>query len=309
MAEPATERTDVLARYEEMRYGMFLHFDINTFREKPKCLMSSFTKGPLPPPEIYCPTDLDVDQWISAAKEAGMRYAVLTVKHWLGFALWDSKYSDYDVAASGNRTDVVAKFVDACRKHSVAPCFLYTLTQDMAHRRDKGMGEDEWFAHAFGQVTELLTDYGPVTAMWYDGLGGGDFPPDLIPRAYALVKSLQPNCLVVVHDPGRRGWWPTDIFQPGRNAPPPEGHNPWMTHNGKTYYVPADVIDTVVESWFWNPEDRPRPLEDLLENYRRVTGRGANLTLGLAPDREGKLPADQVERLMELARVIDGLHL
>jgi len=85
--EPATERTEVIVRYEEMRYGMFIHFGMITFLEKPFCTVG-LLKVPLPPPETYCPTKLDVDQWISVAKDVGMRYAVLTVKHWLGFALW-----------------------------------------------------------------------------------------------------------------------------------------------------------------------------------------------------------------------------
>ncbi len=304
MAEPATQRTEIVARYEDMRFGMFIHFDVNTFRDAPSCLMSSLTKGPLPPAQIYCPTDLDVDQWVAVAKQAGMRYAVLTVKHWLGFALWNSRYTDYDASASGNPTDVVAEFVAACRQHAVAPCFLYTVAQDMAHRRDKGMAEDEWYEHAFNQIRELLTQYGPIAAMWYDGLGSGDYPRERVQQAYDTVKSLQPDCLVVVHDPGQCGWWPTDVYQPGRTPPPPEGHNPWVERCGKTYYTPADVIDTIVGSWFWNPNEKPRPLEELLNNYREVTSRGANLTLGLGPDREGKLPADQVERLMELAEAI-----
>jgi alpha-L-fucosidase len=284
---------------------MFIHFGMITFLEKPFC---GAIKGPLPPSKTYCPTKLDVDQWISVAKEAGMQYAVLTVKHWLGFALWDSEYTDYDVSTSGNKTDVVAEFVKACRRHGVAPCFLYTIGQDLAHRRVKGLSEDEWYKHALNQVRELLTNYGPITSMWFDGMGVGDYPQARVQKAYDEVKSLQGDCLVVVHDPGLRGRWPTDVFQPGRRLPPSEGHNPWMKRNGRTYYIPMDIINTVVEGWFWKPDAHLKPVTDLFRLYRNVTGRGANFTLSVAPDREGKLPHNQVQRLMGLAEAIRRLN-
>ena len=299
--EPATERTEAIARYEQMQYGMFIHYGVNTYLEKPFCTIGT-KKIPLPPLEIYNPTKLDVDQWVATAKKAGMQYAVLTVKHWLGFALWDSKYSDYDVAASGNKTDVVAEFVKACRKYEIAPCFLYSVGQDMAHRKEKGMTEDEWYELAFNQIRELLTNYGPIATMWFDGMGK-DFPAERAQQTYDIVKSLQPNCIVVMHDPSQFGTWPTDVFQPGRDVPQKK-HNPKMEHNGKTYYLPMDILGTVVENWFWRPDARLASKAELLNLYRNITGRGANFTLGAAPDREGKLPDDQVERLMELAEAI-----
>ncbi len=127
--EPTTERTDAIARYEELHYGMFIHFTMNTFLDQP---FWAALEGPLPPSERYSPTELDVDQWITVANRAGMQYAVLIAKHYLGFALWNSKYTDYDVSTSGNKTDVVAEFIKACRERGVAPC-LYTRLGSMWH--------------------------------------------------------------------------------------------------------------------------------------------------------------------------------
>ncbi|MFV2068950.1 MAG: alpha-L-fucosidase [Pirellulales bacterium] len=228
-SEPATERTAAIARYETLRYGVFFHFGIISFLDQS---FQDTKNGPLPPSRTYCPTDLDVDQWITTAKKAGMRYAVLTVKHHLGHALWDSKTTDYDVATSGCKTDVVAEFVKACRRHGVAPCFLYSLGQDVAHRRDRALNNDEWYTHANSQITELLTNY--------------------IPREVVAV-------LFKEHD------------------------------------------------WFWRAGQRPLPVATLLESYRDATGRGANWTLTAAPDKSGKLPADQVKRLLELGRRIQRL--
>src|SRR5919201_591878 len=103
--EPATRRTRMLARYEEMQFGVSYHFSMNTFTG------DDYETGKVPA-STYNPTPLDVRQWIRVAHDVGARYAVLTAKHMSGFCLWDAKDYDYDVAASRNNTDVVAAFVD-----------------------------------------------------------------------------------------------------------------------------------------------------------------------------------------------------
>jgi len=123
MVEPATERTKVIAQYEEMRYGMFILFTMNTFLDRPFWEAMS---GPLPGPDRYAPEELDVNQWVKEAQRGGMRYAVLTAKHYLGFALRDSDCTDYDVSSSRCPTDVVAEFVASCRRHGLAPGLYIT---------------------------------------------------------------------------------------------------------------------------------------------------------------------------------------
>ena len=305
--EPSTQRTRAIARFEQFRRGVFFHFGIITFLDQS---FQDVKQGPLPPPSTYAPTGLDVDQWVAVAKKAGMNYAVLSVKHHLGFALWDSKFSDYDVAAGTCKTDVVAEFTKACRKHGVAPCFLYSLGQDVAHRREKGMSDDEWYAQAYAQITELLTNYGPITTIWFDGMGGGRFPDRRVREAYETVKSVQPDCLVVMHAHGaydrRLKRWPTDVLQLFLTKPPLGGHDPHMKYEGKTYYVPMEVVAVLFKQrdWFWRAGQKPLPMETLLKSYRETAGRNANWTLTAAPDRSGKLPADQVERLLQLGRAI-----
>jgi alpha-L-fucosidase len=309
-AEPATKRTQVIARYEAMCYGMFIHFTMNTFLDQP---FWETLKGPLPRSDTYHPTELDVEQWISTAKKAGMRYAVLTAKHYLGFALWNSRYTDYSVATSGNKTDVVAEFVKACRKHEVVPGLYYSLGVDVAHRRERRMSEIEWYEHANNQITELLSNYGPIILFWFDGMG--PVPAARLQQAYETVKSLQPDCLVTVnHGQGANGTrlrhWPTDVIAAERTLPPPEGHNPWMECDGKTYYIPMETCDTSAQGtfskgWFWESGEQIKEVErELLPLYRKVTSRGANLLLNVAIDRKGRLPAITVERLLKLGEAI-----
>ena len=309
--EPATERTEVIARFEKMRYGAFIHFSMNTFMNVP---FWESLKGTLPSSKTYNPTNLDVDQWIAMAKAAGMRYAVLTAKHYIGFALWDSKYSDYDVATSGNKTDVVAEFVKACRKYGIVPGLYYSLGVDAAHRQGKKMGAKEWYEHANNQITELLTNYGAITIFWLDGMG--PVPASQLQRTYNTIKSLQPNCLVIVNngymDGTRLNRWPTDIIGAERTCPPPEGHNPRMEYEGKTYYIPMETCDTSAQGtsgkgWFWEPGEQLKEVErELLPLYRKTTGWRANLLLNVTIDREGKVPQATVERLLELSEAIGG---
>ncbi|MFV1964672.1 MAG: alpha-L-fucosidase [Pirellulaceae bacterium] len=312
--EPATERTPAIAHYEEFRFGMFIHYTMSTFLDGP--FWESFN-GPLPPAKKYAPEKLDVDQWISTAARAEMRYAVLLAKHHLGFALWDSKYTGYDVVNSSNTTDVVAEFVKACRKHDVAPGLFYTLGVDAAHRRDGGMTDRQWYEHARNQITELLTDYGPIAVLWLDAVHV--VPPARLQEVYETVKSLQPDCLVAVnHGYGANGrrirYWPLDILGGERSLAPSDGHVPTIEHNGKTYYIPMETCDTSAvgifsKGWFWEPGEQMKEVKrELLALYQKTRSLKTNLLLNVAPDREGRLPAATVERLFELGEAIRKLE-
>jgi len=288
-----------------MQYGMFLHWGMSTFTGE--ALFGRNLELPLPLSTTYCPPQVDADQWARVAKDAGMRYAVLTAKHNIGHCLWPSDYTDYDVTTSGNPTDAVALFVHACRKYGLAPCLYYNLGKDVAHRRDKGMTDDEYEAHAINQLSELLSQYGPIPLMWLDG--PAKFSEDGRLRVYDAVKSLQPDCLVMLNHGFRDGTeidvWPTDLIDGECTLPPPEGHNPWMEHEGTTYYIPMEVCDMAAGSWFWKGDDIVRPLDELLTLYRETTSRNANLLLDVTPNKEGRIPNAQVDRLMELAGAIE----
>ena len=312
--EPATERTEAIARFEKMQYGAYIHFTMNTFLDPDEFGISSCgaPKGAMPSAKRYNPTALDVDQWISTVKQAGMKYAVLTAKHYIGFSLWDSKYSDYDVAASSNKTDVVAEFVKACRKYGIEPGLYYSLGVDAANRKGKKLTDDQWYKLANNQITELLTNYGPITVFWFDGMA--PVSAERLQQAYDTVKSIQPDCLVIVNNGYVDGtsltYWPTDILAGERTCPPPEGHNPWMEYEGKTYYIPMETCKTSAQGtfskgWFWEPGEQLKEVKrELLRLYRKVTGRGANLLLNIAIDREGKVPQATVEQLLKLGKTI-----
>lgn len=316
--QPAAERTKRIAEWEALRYGMFIHFGMSTF--------TGHEFGGIPAEsKVYNPTKLDVDQWIRVAKDAGMKYAVLTTKHCYGHALWPTKASTYSVSTSSVRTDVVRRFVDACRKHGIKPGFYYLLGWDTIHQ--PAMKPKEYEAFCRKQVTELLSDYGPITEMWFDiPFDMGEDNQRALQDLYALVKKLQPNCLVLLNQgfvdgsevrsmkptyyfapAGEREvtLWPKDINNGEVTPPPPAGHNPKIKVGDKTFYVPMETCDTLARHWFWQEEDALNTVPTLYALYKATVGRGANLLLDAGPDKTGRLPAGTVRRLMELRRAID----
>src|SRR5438094_9025865 len=117
---PAIQATPTLREFERLQFGVSYHFSMNTFTG------NDYETGSVPA-KTYDPTNLDVRQWMKVAHDLGARYAVLTAKHMSGFCLWDSQNYDYDVAASGNKTDVVAAFVAACHEYGIKPGFYYCI--------------------------------------------------------------------------------------------------------------------------------------------------------------------------------------
>ena len=158
-SRPARERTPTIAEWESLGYGMFIHFGLATFTQDELGRKDS-------PATAYAPTALDVDQWVRAARDAGMKYAVLTAKHCCGHCLWDSAATDYDVAASTNRVDVCAEFTKACHKYKLKPGFYYLLGWEQRHQRK--LGPEKYEAFCKQQIGELLTKYGPIVELWLD---------------------------------------------------------------------------------------------------------------------------------------------
>ena len=304
-AEPATEHTAKLAEWEGLKYGMFVHFGMNTFEgiDNSKGGSASST---------YAPTQLDVRQWARTAKQAGMKYMVLTAKHDSGHCLWDSEGYDYDVATSGNKTDVVAEFMKACKEEGIKPGIYYCVLDA------RNEGGANWGARVTGDyfklikrhLTELHARYPGIYEQWID------IPSKLSPQQrrelYELIKGLTPDCLVLMNQGFANcvevsmSVWPTDLLNGERTVPPPPRHNPIKVVGGKTYYLPMEVCDTISKNWFWMPNDPPKDVRTLYKLYTESVGRGANLLLDVPPDKTGRIPQNLVDTLFKLKAAIDN---
>ena len=292
-----------IREWEQMKYGMFIHFNMNTFAR------AEYDDGKRNS-QYFNPVNMDVDQWILTAKEAGMKYAVLTAKHTGGFCLWDSKVIwkgkeyDYDIASSGYRKDIVAQFMASCRKYEIKPALYYCLWDD---HNQPGSTKEEYFRLVKDQITELVTNYKGLVEIWID------IPSvlELKQRAelYTIVKRHQPECLVTCNNGFTDGTvlanFPADITNGERTLPPAAGHNPTRKVNEKTYYIPMEVCQTINQNWFWMEGDVTKSVRTLYHWYKETTCRGANLLLDVPPDLSGKIPQNLVDRLKELKDVID----
>lgn len=299
----ATSQTPELKAWEDLKYGMFIHYGMSTFDQ------SEINDGKSKP-EVYNPTNLDVRQWIHTAKLAGMKYAVLTAKHTAGFCLWPS--GDYDVTESPVKTDVVKAFMAACKAEGIRPGIYYCI---MDGHREGGvtwdaMVKDDYFELVKKHLTQLHTRYPGIFEQWLDI--PGKLTPAQRTELYQLVHKLSPHCLVLMNQsiwtkPGTAmppGAWPTDLAVGERN-PPPGVHNKNMTFEGKAYYLPLEVCDCLEENWFWVKGDSPRSLKKLSGIWQSTVGRGANLLLDVPPDMTGRIPESSVKRLLELKKWID----
>lgn len=315
--EPANTRTPVLAHYEELQFGVSYHFSMNTFTG------NDYETGNVPA-TTYNPTNLDVRQWIRVARDLGARYAVLTAKHMSGFCLWDSEGYDYDVAASRNKTDLVAAFMAACKEYGLEPGFYYCILDP--HNE----GKFDWDSHVPDNyyklikhhLTELHTRYRTPIYQLLDITW--KINQEQRWELYRLIKSLSPDCIIVMNQAyyqskknlGRicePASWPTDVINEEDSLPPPEGHDPNVKVDGKTYYMPLEAwIPTgppykpmpPMHSWFWREGFKMQDPQVIADTYKACRERKSNLLLNLSPDTSGRLPDDAVQTLQQVAKLI-----
>lgn len=289
--------------WEQLKYGMFIHFNMNTFAG------AEYDNGKMPV-ESFNPSRLDVDQWIRTARDAGMKYAVLTAKHTGGFCLWDSKVKwkgkeyDYDIASSGYKKDIVAQFMESCSNYHIKPALYYCLWDD---HNEPVSSKEEYFRLTRDHITELVTRYKGLTELWID------IPSRLTPvqrkELYSIVKKYQPDCLVTCNNGFTDGSvlsnFPADITNGERTLPPVTGHEPVREINGTKYYIPMEVCQTINQNWFWMPGDVTKSVRTLYYWYSETIKRRASFLLDVPPDLSGCIPETLVERLRELKVVID----
>jgi alpha-L-fucosidase len=315
--EPATERTPMLARYENQQFGVSYHFSMNTFTG------NDYETGSVPA-TTYNPTKLDVRQWIRVGQELGARYAVLTAKHMCGFCLWDSEGYDYDIAASGHKEDVVAAFMSACKEYGLLPGFYYCILDphnEGVFDWDKPV-TDGYYELIKHHLTELHTRYRTpfyqlldITWKLSDGQRW---------ELYRLIKSLTPDCIIVMNQgyyQSRRNLgricepksWPSDVINGEDTLPPPEGHNPLVEMGGRKRYMPMEAwIPTgppykpmpPMHSWFWREGFQTQDPQVIADAYKSCRRSKANLLLNLSPDTSGRLPEEAVTAMKQVGKLI-----
>ncbi len=320
---PDETETPRMRTWISYRYGMFIHFGMNTF--------VGTQQVPKPPPATtYAPPALDADAWIKLAKDAGMKYAVLTTKHSGGFCLWDSKAPwhgrefDYDVAASGNKTDVVKAFVDACKKHSVAPGFYYCLSDTYANKSApipqlfrKGAMPNDAFELAKAQLAKLATNYPDCHYFWLDTPGTATRAQqaalyDLLGRKNSENR-VHMNTHYAAHaktgdqsllEKKMNQAYASDFLNTESRQHPEGVVSKTQRWNGKTLFMGYEHCDMAGHGWF-DPKGDPKPVDELFRLYQSVRQNGGNLLLDVGPTRDGVIRPAFRETLLQLKERID----
>lgn len=297
--------------WHEMEYYAFVHFGPNTFtgvewgegREDPK---------------LFNPTSLDCEQWVRTFKEAGMSGVIITAKHHDGFCLWPSKYSNHTVSQSSYRGDVLQELSEACKKHGLK-MGVYLSPWDRNHPT---YGTPEYNLVFAGMLEEVLTQYGEIFEVWFDGANGEgpngkrqEYDWDLF---VATVRKHQPNA-VIFSDAGPDVRWVGN--ENGFAAP-----TNWATIDRKRYvpgtplyreltegtegapdWVPAECDVSIRPGWFYHSDQdtKVKSVRELMDIWYGSIGQNAALLLNVPPDRRGLIHEIDAARLLEFRKERD----
>jgi alpha-L-fucosidase len=301
--------TEPQRAFMKWRFGMFIHFNMGTFADNDWA-------GGYEDPALFNPARLDCGQWADAAREAGMTYLVLTVKHTEGIALYPSAATTRNISMfknfRGGKGDIVREFVDACRSRGLKVGLYYCFPgdySDAAHGNapPAGMPDLHGLApEAAGdfagfmkkQLAELLTGYGPVDLLWIDQYRN-KYTGSRWPQMLAYIRSLQPGCTVVANN--AHDLRDSDVLSyeyPWKADLPPDGNE-----------LPAEVCDTIQTGarWFWRKSEQPSDLQSaatIVSKIRTCGSRNANYLLDVPPDRDGLISGPQLQRLREVGAML-----
>lgn len=293
-------------------------------------------------PAVFNPVRLDARQWVRVCQEAGMKMVVLTTKHHAGFCLWPSAFTDYSVKASPWRNgqgDLVREVAEACREAGLE-FGVYVSPWDM-HEPTYGTPEyDEFFKN---QLRELLSNYGPIAEVWFDGHYGG--PKEKKQEYkwhdyYRLIRELQPAAVIAINGPdvrwvgnekgfARENEWsvvpaladgaavhggggaggPSLFIPPLNRTAENLGDRDVLKGMSPPYYLvwyPAETDVSIRPSWSFRADEKPWPLGKLLDIYYNSVGRNSVLLLNFTPNDEGLIPEEDIVRAREFRAVINA---
>jgi alpha-L-fucosidase len=286
--------------WQRHEFVAFAHFGINTFTDR------EWGDGK-EDPKLFNPTDFDAKQWAAVLQDAGVKLLILTAKHHDGFCLWPSKFTEHCVKNSpwrGGQGDVVREVVAALREKQIR-VGLYLSPWD---RNQPTYGDSPKYNEYFrNQLRELLTNYGEVDEVWFDGACGegpnGKKQEYDFPSYFALIRQLQPNALIAISGPDIR--WVGNESGVAR-----ENESSVVTRDGQLVWHPAECDVSIRPGWFYHPseDDKVKSLATLADIYFKSVGRNSVLLLNIPPDRRGRIADADAVRLKEFGTYVTQLN-
>ena len=328
------EKVDMAARlvptpqqmeWQQMELTAFLHFGINTFTDR------EWGDGS-EDPALFNPTELDAEQWVRSLKEAGFRMVILTAKHHDGFCLWPTKTTKHSVASSpwkDGKGDVVKELRDACTKYDMK-FGVYLSPWD---RNAESYGDSPRYNQFFiDQLTELLTNYGEVHEVWFDGANaeGPNGKKQIYDwdAFYKTIQTLQPKAVMAIMGDdvrwvgnerglGRETEWSATVLAPGiynradsvntalgiGSTSKDLGSREVLAKANELFWYPSEVDVSIRPGWFYhdNQNNQVKSLKHLMDIYYQSVGYNSVLLLNIPPDRRGLIHENDVKRLKEFA--------
>ncbi|MGL5788008.1 MAG: alpha-L-fucosidase [Bacteroidales bacterium] len=318
-ADHLPKPTEKQLNWQNLETIGFIHFSINTFTDKEWGFGNES-------PSLFNPSQLDCRQWVRTCKQAGLKGVILTAKHHDGFCLWPSAYTEYSIKNSpwkNGQGDLVKEFAEACKEYDMK-LGLYLSPWDCNHPE---YGDAGYITYFRNQLRELLTNYGPVFEIWFDGANGGrgyystdslhnrKISPDYYnwEETVKIVKELQPDC--IIHGGGK-----ADIRWVG-NEEGHAGQEHWSSlrtsdkfdkepaarfqlnkgHSDGTIWMPSETDVSVRPGWYYHASEdhKLKSLPQLLNIYYESVGRNSLLLLNIPPDKRGLIHREDSVRLIQ----------
>ena len=310
-----------MAWWSEARFGMFIHWGlysipagewkgstnhaewIRTTAQIPLTEYGKFV-------EQFNPVKFNAAEWVRMAKNAGMKYITITSKHHDGFCLFDSKYTDFDVMSTPFKRDILRELADACHKEGIKMCWYHSIMDwhhpDYLPRREwekdrptDGADFDRYVQHMKNQLKELLTNYGEISVLWFDGEWESTWNTKYGSELYNYVRSLQPNIIinnrVGAGRSGMEGFTKAGEFAGDFGTP--EQEIPATGMPGLYW----ETCMTMNNNWGYNKhDDHWKSTEDLIRKLADIASKGGNFLLNVGPTSEGVFPAPSIERLRQI---------
>ncbi len=322
---PTEENLQSRQDFADRRFGIFLHWGLYSMFAQGEWFMQNagisyeeYSKSA----SAFYPANYNAHDWVAAIKASGAGYITITTRHHDGFSLWDTKQSDYNIVkATPFHRDVLKELSEECQKQGIRLHFYYSHLdwgrEDYpVGRTGRECGKDaskaDWkhyYKFMNNQLTELLTNYGPIGAIWFDGWWDHDSDPTPfnweLPEQYELIHKLQPACLVgnnhhMAPNPGED----IQIFErdlPGENTAG------FVDKAAEVSRLPLETCTTMNGMWGYKIVDQNyKSLDELVRLLVNTAGKGANLLMNIGPQPNGELPATALSRLHDMGQWMDA---
>lgn len=317
---PAPENLKTRQEFQDNKFGIFLHWGIYSMTAQGEWYMNTHNINWQEYAKLasgFYPSRFNAAEWVSAIKASGAKYICITSRHHDGFSMFHTKWSDYNIVdATPFKRDVLKELADECHKQGIKLHFYYSHADwrredypegKTGHGTGRPKGHGDWksyYQFMNNQLTELLTNYGPVGAIWFDGVW--DQPDNFdwhLSGQYELIHRLQPGCLVG-NNHHRLPYEGEDIQIFERDLP---GENKAGFSAGQSVSaLPLETCETMNGMWGYKIEDQNYKSPQALIHYLvRAAGKNANLLMNIGPQPNGELPAAAIEHLKEVGQWMD----